>query len=116
MRLEAEKKIRDEMEREKSSYVQVVSNFLLEQINKNPEAVKRILAEENKDKTIKKSINEMRKEAEKNKVNGCAVLTDEEGFAVVLKYYGISDTYTPIPDRAKIAKEVDFDIKLDDLL
>ena len=70
------------------------------------------------DKTIAKSLDAMKKEAEKKKVGNCAVLTNQEGFEVVLKYFGI-DT-KPAPTVIKpvqiVSKVDDFDIKLDDLL
>lgn len=52
----------------------------------NPSAAEKIIV---KEKSIKGSIAEMRKEAEKQKVGNVAVLSDAEGFAAVLKYYGI---------------------------
>jgi hypothetical protein len=130
-------KIRSEMELNKNNpYVQVVGEFLLQELEVNPASAERILAE---GKTVAKSLDEMRKEAEKKKVGNCAVLTDKEGFAIVLKYFGIdssaavnseapkaspvtipkpgADPVTiPKPDAAPVKKAVDFDVKLEDLL
>jgi len=115
-------KIKAEIEKGKNnSYIQVVGGFLLQHLDKNPQDAEKILTE---GKTIGKSLDEMRKEAEKKKVGNCAVLTDQEGFAVVLKYFGIEGivttpaqvaaTATPAP-TPPVAESV-FDVKLDDLL
>ncbi|MFW5916482.1 MAG: hypothetical protein ACOCTM_03315 [Bacteroidota bacterium] len=102
----AKKKVRDEMEEEENPYVEVVGEFLLDHLEENPAAAAKITEE---DKSIMGSLNAMRKEAEKNKVDNCAVLTDEQGFAVVLDYFDIEE-----PDQEK--EEEDFDVSLDDLL
>jgi len=110
-------KIRDEIEKNNNPYVQVVGEFLLKYLNNHPEAAEKIMAE---DKTIMKSLDEMRKVAEKNRVGNCAVLTDEEGFKVVLKYFGIEENVntSSIGQATKTKKQpdIDFDIKLEDLL
>lgn len=67
-------------------YVSAIGNFLLDLLKDNPTVAEKILAE---NKTIIGSMKEMRKEAEKVKVGNCAVLTDNQGFEIVLKYYGI---------------------------
>lgn len=112
-------KIKGEMEQNSSNpYIQVVGNFLAGHITENPGDAERILAE---DKTISKSLSAMRSEAEKKKVGNCAVLTDAEGFAVVLKYFGIEtapvipQTVQPVPQVQKKTSS-DFDINLDELL
>lgn len=106
---EAIKKINDEIEKEDNSYVQVIGKFLLEKLESNPAVAEKILTE---DKTIMKSLNAMKKEAEKNRVGNCAVLTDQEGFKIVLNYFDIDDTI----NHKKKKENVNFDVKLDDLL
>ena len=66
-------------------YVQVVGQYLLNHLEAQPEHADNILAE---DKTILKSLDVMRRFAERKKVGNVAVLTDDEGFAVVLQYFG----------------------------
>lgn len=119
---EARKKLQKEMDSNKSnSYVQVVGQFLLQHLEDHSKSAKKILAE---DKTIVKSLDAMEKEARKKKVGNCAVLTDQEGFSIVLKYFGINAAYTsatqvtvpkqnPEPQPSKTAA---FDISLEDLL
>lgn len=78
-------KIRTEMTKDKNPYVQVIGSFLLKHLKKHPELAASVCQD---DKTILKSLDAMRDEARKKQVGGCAVLTDEEGYAVVLKYFG----------------------------
>ena len=120
-------KIKAEMEVNKSGYVQAIGKYLLQQIEVNKGAAEKIVSG---DKTIKGSIQEMSKETRKNASNGCGVLTDVEGFVIVAKYFGfeaIQDKIlevevSEIKENNNIKneevknKEIDFDIKLDDLL
>lgn len=100
--------IHAEMEEKNNSYVRAVGGFLKDYLKIDPGAAENILVD---GKSITKSIQEMRKEAEKNKVDNVAVLTDTEGFEIVLKYYGID------PVDPHDAKEADaFDVNLDDFL
>jgi hypothetical protein len=117
-------KINSEMEKDKDPYVQVIGNFLLDYINKNPDSSEKILSE---NKTIAKSIDEMASVAKKKAVKGRAMLTDQEGFQIVLKYFGVNED---IPVTIPIAKEagtpiitlekkktvIDFDVKLEDFM
>lgn len=108
-------KIKSEMaENKNSAYVKVIGDFLLQHLEMHPVVSEKILTE---GKTIKGSIGEMRKAAERNKVDNCAVLTDAEGFAVVLKYFGVETAHAPtyVPVGAP-SQSTDFDVKLDDFL
>lgn len=82
----AVEKINDEIEKEKNPYVKVIGEYLLKVIADNEGAAEKILAA---DKTIMKSLEAMRKAAEKNKVGNMAMISDEEGFAIVIKYFEI---------------------------
>jgi len=125
MQAKAIEKLQSEMTQNKAnSYIQVVGCFLLQHLESNPQDAERILIE---DKSIGKSLEEMRKEASKKKTGSCAVLTDQEGFAVVLKYFGIvsgpviiipSEFRPPTPPAPVEPKPTtnDFDINLDDFL
>ncbi len=121
---QAVSRLKAEIENNKSnSYIQVVGNFLLQHLDKHYEDADKFMSA---DKTIAKSLDKMREEASKKKVGNCAMFTPEEGFAIVLKYFGIESTVkSPAPTAAtNIQKpvttpkksEVDFDISLDDLL
>jgi hypothetical protein len=103
------KKIRDEIEKEKNPYVQVVGEFLTNYLEMNPGAAEKIMTE---GKTIIKSLDEMKKAAREKAVNGCAVLTEQEGFEIVLKYYGIegipqaSTPQAPVPEPKNPVQEI----------
>jgi hypothetical protein len=84
-------KLIDEIQKNNNPYVQVIGRFLIDHVNANSSSAEKILAN---DKTIIGSLDEMRKEAEKVKVNNCAVLTDQQGFAIVLEYFGIDGVVT----------------------
>lgn len=76
-------------------YVQVVGKFLSDYINKNPECGEVFIDSK---KTLAQSLIVMKKEAEKVKVDNVAVLTDEQGFEIVLKFFGF------IPGGEELAK------------
>lgn len=81
------KKIKNEMEKENNPYVKVIGEYLLQVVKDNESAAEKILVE---DKTIMKSLKEMEKAAQKVKVGNVGILTDEEGYEIVLKYFDIS--------------------------
>jgi hypothetical protein len=123
MLAQAIQKLQAEMDKEKNnSYVQVVGGFLLQHLNEHPDCADKIMAG---GKSIAGSLTEMRTEAEKKKVGNSAVLTDQEGFSIVLKYFGIDDQQpqanaahgpaAPTPEPAAEPESI-FDISLDDLL
>jgi len=116
------KKINDEIEKEKNPYVKVIGEYLLKVIADNEGAAEKILEA---DKTIMKSLEAMRKAAEKNKVGNMAMLSDEEGFAIVLKYFEMKQEKKKDINNKKVIdfkakkeeKEEDiFNVSLDDYL
>ncbi|WLR54855.1 hypothetical protein LC048_21045 [Mesobacillus subterraneus] len=119
MKIKAIEKIQGEMNSNSNNpYIQVVGNFLLHHLDGDQGAAEKILAE---DKTIAKSLEAMRRAAEKKKVGNMAVLTDAEGFAVVLKYFGIDgqpvSVEVPATPPVKTEKPSnDFNVSLDDFL
>lgn len=82
---EAIEMISMEMFDNQNPYVQVVGKFLTDYIKKNPNCGETFVDSK---KTLSQSLLVMRKEAEKVKVDNVAVLTDEQGFEIVLKYFG----------------------------
>lgn len=118
-------KVKSEMDQNKNNpYIQAVGDFLLQYLNTNPRDAEKVI---NSEKAIEKSLGEMRKAAEKKKVGNYAVLTGQEGFDIVLKYFGIEGygtSYISTPASGAVLKpevpeckpKVDFDIKLEDLL
>lgn len=115
------KKINDEIEKEKNPYVKVIGEYLLGVIRNNETAAEKVL---DKEKSIMKSLEAMRKEAEKVKVGNMAMISDEEGFAIVLKYFGIKKEDNKEIDNVKVIdfkskkeeKEDILNISLDDYL
>lgn len=111
-------KLKNEMDQNKNNpCIQAIGNFLVQCVKENPDAAGKIL---NKDKTISKSIEEMRKEASKKRVGNCAMLSDQEGFNIALKYFDIgaeskiSETKLLVPEVKP--KKTNFDVTLDELL
>lgn len=105
-----------------NSYIQVVGVFLIEHLAKNPQDAEKILST---DKTIDKSLEEMRKQAEKKQVKRSAMFTPQEGFDIVMKYFGINNVNAPVvimataPVPAPLAQKPttnDFEINLEDFL
>lgn len=115
---QALEKIRTEMETARDQTpIQVVGEFLIQHLTAHPECAEKILAE---DKTIVKSLDAMREEARKRSKGNYAVLTDTEGFSIVLRYFGIDGAPRGGPTAANplpaARAKTDFDVKLDDFL
>lgn len=116
---QAKSKLRAEMVGAKDNdYVQFVGQYLLDHIEAHPGDAEKVMT---KEKTIAKSLEAMRKVAEKKRKGNVAMLTPQEGFAVVFEYYGIklpgaigTTVVTPVKVEALQADE--FDIDLDELL
>jgi hypothetical protein len=114
-------KIKTEMEQNASKvYIRVIGDFLLHHLESNPDDAQQILTE---GKTIAKSLEAVRKEAEKHKEGSCAVLSDAEAFPIVLEYFGINPgqigqlpSATPAVPALTPNPSVDFDVSLDELL
>ncbi|MNK79716.1 hypothetical protein D3C87_993920 [compost metagenome] len=98
---EAINKLQEEIRNSNNAYVKVIGEFLISHINAFPAAADKVMAT---DKTILNSLDAMKQEAQKIQHNGMAMLTDAEGFTIVLKYFGIEE------------QSAVFDVKLDDLL
>lgn len=65
--------------------LRVICEHMIDFLHNHPQAAERI----DEKKTLSGAIEEMKKEARKRAVNGCGVLTDEEGFEIIHKYFGI---------------------------
>lgn len=123
MQTQAIEKIKAEMEQHRNNaYVQAVGGMLLQHIDVSPASAEQILTE---GKTISGSLAEMQKEARKKQVGNCAVLTDQEGFAIVLNYFSIELVTgvqpSTVTSTVSVAVKEDkpntsFDVSLDDLL
>ncbi|CAH8772252.1 hypothetical protein [Paenibacillus dendritiformis] len=116
---QAKAKLQAEMAGAKDNdYVQFVGQYLLNYIDAHPGDADKIMA---KEKSIGKSLEAMRKAAEKKRKGNVAMLTPQEGFAVVFEYYGIKSTdaasvVPAAPAKVEIPVVDDFDVDLDELL
>lgn len=122
---EAIKKIKEEMKQNSNDQsISVIGEFLIQHLNHNPEAAENVLVE---GKSIVKSIDEMASVAKKKASKGRAMLTDQEGFEIVLKYFGIKGKPTavkidleakPTPEVKTPAKSkvIDFNVSLEDFI
>lgn len=112
---QAVKKLQDEITGSQNNpYIQVIGNFLIQHVQAHPECAEKIVV---KSKSIAKSLEAMKSEARKKQSNGMAMLTDAEGYAIVLKYFEIdgqpvqaAQTIQPEPEVSR------FDVKLDDFM
>lgn len=96
-------------EKSKDAYVQHVGAFLIGHVRQHPEHAAFIVAD---GKTITGSLAAMKEEARKNQSSGVGVLSDEEGFAIVLKYFGV-----PVRQPASAVAEPELTVSsIDDLL
>lgn len=129
------KKLKAEMEANKSNaYIQNVGQYLIEYLGRQPDDAVNIMVD---GKTIAKSLAFMRDEAKKQSGGGSfAVITPEQGYGIVMKYYDINNVHVPpaiipkaaetvpepvtksiqVPAPAAAKSSIDFDISLDDLL
>lgn len=108
-------KIKTEMK--KNGYAKVIGEHLLKHIEVNKETAKEIV--EGK-KSLMGSLGEMRKAAEKVKEGNVAVLTDEEGFKIVDKYFNLVGTQEEIsvkeaPRVEEVKKKKRLDLSLDSI-
>lgn len=105
---EAVHKLDLEMEKEKKNpYVTVIGEYLVNFIRNNEHNAPEFL---NEKKTISGAIDKMKSAARKNATRGVGMLTDEEAYNIVLKYYEVKEK----PVLKAISKKK-VDISLDDL-
>lgn len=111
-------KIDAEIEKEKGNRIlEIIGEFLINLVTANSDAAAKLLDEK---KNLKGAYEAMRNEARKYQKDGCAVLTDDEGFEVICGYYGLeyhSGGGKIVPKKAPDVKAATaLDIELDDLL
>ena len=105
---QAIEKIKAEMEENKNPYTEIIGNYVIQQIQVNPQVATG-------------SLEAMRKEASKVKQGNVAVLTDEQGFKIIRDYFGFENIQTNIHEQVpiKVTKEVkddDFNVSLNDFI
>lgn len=117
-------KIKDEMSKNKNPYMKIIGNYVLSQIEVNNSPVHENIVDGSK--TLNGSLKAMETEAKKKAVNNVGILTDEEGLAIVAKYFGFEATQISADEaivnsnvecRKQANKpKVDFNVSLDDFL
>lgn len=79
-------KLQKEMEANaQNPYVQLIGNYLIAHLESKPEHAENLMDES---KTILKSLDAMQRYAGTKRVGNYAIVSDEEGFQVVLQYFG----------------------------
>lgn len=106
-------KIEKEMAEKKEPYISAIGDYLKGHLNGCPEDSAAILTE---GKTIDGSITFMKEKARKKAKGGFAMFTPDEGFAIVMEYYGMKGTNGAkgVADHSESSKKLDLD--LDQLL
>jgi hypothetical protein len=109
---QAMKKLRDEISssEKKHKFVPVIGGFLMQHLKDHPEHAELIVKD---DKTVAGSLQAMQSAARKVAAGGVSMLTNEEGFAIVLQYFGIA---TEQPTQIAEPQVVGLNLSVDDLL
>jgi len=116
MKEEAIEKINDELKSNIGPVVNRIGVFLKNHVERYPDDAAKVLAV---DKTLKGAFGAMKDEAKKSQVGGCGVMTDEEGYALVLRYFEIDTLSAPdVPKQTEVQapRAGALNISLDDLL
>ncbi len=101
MKEEAIKKINDEMQKNPDNkYIEIIGQYIIDKCG-NEEMAKAVLAE---GKTLAGCLKAIEAIAKKKAVNSVGVVTEEEAFAEVHKYFGVSKE-----TGAKAAVSIDLD-------
>lgn len=101
MKEEAIKKINDEMQKNPDNqYIEIIGQYIIDQCG-SEEMAKAVLAE---GKTLRGCLDAIRSLAKKKAVNNVGVVTEEEAFSEVHKYFGVSKQ-----SKAKDTVAIDLD-------
>lgn len=117
-------KIREEMKKNSSEYIQIIGKYLIENIEVNKHSAELII---NGNKTLDGCINYMEIAAKKVAHGGVAILTNEQGFKLVSEYYefvGVQSNINDVPhtdkvielNKHKVQRNEKFDFKAEDFL
>lgn len=84
-----------------NAYVNAVGKFLISHIQENPKESDKVIDTE---KTIAKSLEVLKEQARKKAVGGMAMISDAEGYAIVLKYFGIKGKVSAEQTEAPVSE------------
>lgn len=111
MQEQAMQKLRNEMANNKTNaYVQAVGEYLVNYIQSNQASAENFIDEK---KTILGSLDAMRKAAEKKKQGNFAMLAPQEGFAIVLQYFGVNAKAETINIQQPVRAPVHAPVKIE---
>lgn len=110
-------KLQKEMKTSKEPYVQLIGQYLIDHVRENQADAVHVLDEK---KSIAGSLEHMKNMAKKKQKNGYAIFTPDEGFAIILEYYGIETRKTVIENHKTVLETTKsvhkLDINLEELL
>ena len=127
---QAIEKIKEEMAKDSNPYMQVIGNYVLQQLEVNKPSCEKIV---DGGKTISGSLKAAEKEARKVAKNNMAVLTDEEVFKIVSDYFefeGVQSSVEDVQPKSKVIElpkretidnkpkkaQIDFDASFDEFI
>jgi hypothetical protein len=93
-------------------YVAPVAAYMMEHVRNHPKDAAKVLVE---GKTMAGAIAAMKAEAQKGQAGGEGYITDEQGFAIVLDYYGIAALKAAPIVPVAVAPTPAINVNLDDL-
>jgi hypothetical protein len=102
-------KIEAEIKESKEPYVKFIGQYMLDNIKGRPADATAIMQE---GKTIAGSLAFMREKAKKKATGGYAMFTPDEGFEIIMEYYGLQGS-APAAPAVKNRIELDIDALLD---
>lgn len=79
-------KIEAEIKESKEPYVKFIGQYMIDHIKGTPTDAAAIMKN---GKTVTGSLAFMKEKARKNATGGCAMFTPDEGFAIIMEYYGL---------------------------
>ncbi len=104
-------KLQQEMAASKEPYVKFIGQYMLDHIKGRPADAAAIMQE---GKTIAGSLAFMREKAKKKATGGYAMFTPDEGFEIIMEYYGLQGSAPVAAPAPESAGKIDIDI--DELL
>lgn len=107
-------KIRDEMaQNSQNPGIQFLGEWLTEQLEKQPEAAEKVLAE---GKSLQEAFGQIRKYAEGHKTGNFAFVPPEKALQIVSEYYQLPKAAKAKPQAPAQTREAADDLDLDALL
>ena len=103
-------KLEEEIKESKEPYIKFIGQYMIDHIKGTPADAAAIMQE---GKTVDGSLAFMKDKAKAKATGGCAMFTPDEGFAIIMEYYGLNETDVPAPMEKKNRINLDIDALLD---